>query len=84
MKNLNNAAHYARKRGWKVTNEEYRWYAEHKPERCEICGREGRIYLDHNHATGKFRGYLCLPCNMHVGYLDKPGWAVAAMAYLKR
>lgn len=41
-------------------------------ERCEICGvfaidlKRGLSY-DHNHKTGKFRGWICGRCNTAMG-----------------
>lgn len=38
-----------------------------RPEdgRCEYCGNDqGVLCLDHDHETGKFRGWLCHPCNL--------------------
>ena len=36
---------------------------------CEICSRvfTSTPHYDHNHATGKFRGWLCGPCNKALG-----------------
>ena len=34
---------------------------------CELCGATGRMHFDHNHATGKFRGLLCVRCNQGLG-----------------
>lgn len=44
-----------------VTVAEVRW------ARCAICGG-GPIVFDHNHATGKFRGFLCHRHNLALGY----------------
>jgi len=38
-----------------------------KPEQCEICGAFGKIYFDHDHKTGKFRGWICPRCNWILG-----------------
>lgn len=39
-----------------------------KPATCELCGNGGRIYFDHDHSTGKFRGWLCMQCNLALGH----------------
>ena len=40
-----------------------------EPEACESCGRRtGKtLHVDHDHTTGKFRGWLCLQCNCALG-----------------
>lgn len=45
------------------------------PEVCEVCSRpfsEVSKYhgacVDHDHATGEFRGWLCNTCNLALGY----------------
>lgn len=44
-----------------------------EPKNCEACGipftqfRNGAC-VDHDHATGKFRGWLCSPCNTALGH----------------
>lgn len=68
------------------------WYertlAEQKGHCC-LCPRThvtGRKYLfiDHDHETGRVRGLLCDTCNFHLHSIEKPGWADAAIAYLRR
>src|SRR3990167_1509049 len=35
---------------------------------CELCSRTDlRIVFDHDHETGKFRGWLCVKCNVAIG-----------------
>ncbi len=37
---------------------------------CELCKTtERRRLVDHDHATGKVRGALCVPCNTALGAL---------------
>ena len=38
-----------------------------KPGVCEICKYPGIICFDHNHKTGKFRGWICKRCNLIIG-----------------
>jgi len=42
--------------------------------KCHVCGMsEGecsrRLHMDHDHETGKFRGWLCHNCNVAIGLL---------------
>lgn len=39
-----------------------------RPSICESCGGGGKIYFDHNHKTGKFRGWICQGCNSALGH----------------
>jgi len=43
-----------------------------QPEVCDSCGespRRGEFHLDHDHNTGKFRGWLDGNCNKAIGQL---------------
>lgn len=40
--------------------------------RCAICGTDGKLHLDHDHATGLARGLLCRSCNNREGKSDAP------------
>lgn len=35
-------------------------------EHCAICGRKLYLVLNHDHKTGKARGYLCKGCNTWI------------------
>ena len=67
-----------------VTPEQYHELAKHG---CAICyggpnGR-GRFHIDHDHATGKFRGLLCHSCNVGIGSLrDSVTILESAIRYL--
>ncbi len=43
--------------------------------KCYVCGVpevecQIRLNIDHDHKTGRFRGWLCRKCNVAVGYLS--------------
>lgn len=55
---------------------------------CEICHQEPGVRglnIDHDHASGAFRGLLCTTCNTGLGcFRDSPDLLAAAAAYLVR
>lgn len=80
----------------RVTNRESNWrkqgYPEPTrpcPEFCECCGSppngKGMLHLDHDHTTGKFRGWICYLCNTGMGKLgDNKDGLMKALVYLER
>jgi hypothetical protein len=58
------------------------------PAECENCGRppdQFNLHVDHDHATGTFRGWLCRRCNLGIGLLgDDAAGALKAYNYLVR
>ena len=43
-----------------------------RPEQCELCGifrkdLKRALCFDHDHTTGKFRGWICVRCNVALG-----------------
>lgn len=62
------------------------------PVECEVCGstesktRDGthRMHFDHDHETGRFRGWICGPCNRIIGIAkDDPDRLRALATYLE-
>ncbi len=42
-----------------------------RPPTCEVCGNGNElIVFDHNHSTGRFRGWICHRCNKALGTLQ--------------
>jgi hypothetical protein len=58
------------------------------PAPCDCCGilfEPKRLYLDHDHKTFKFRGWVCRSCNSGIGMLgDDIEGLEQAIEYLKR
>ena len=55
--------------------------------KCAICGdkehstggrKKWRLPVDHDHATGKVRGLLCLRCNSRLGWYETHAAKIAA------
>jgi hypothetical protein len=60
---------------------------QHKtpPEACQCCGGKKTLVIDHCHATGAFRGWLCQRCNVCIGGLgDTTETIQRALDYLTR
>ena len=51
---------------------------------CACCGRVDKLFCDHCHASGAFRGYICRTCNSGLGQLgDSVPGLERALAYLR-
>ena len=61
---------------------------EEQGGRCPICEMEMGLMdsaIDHNHATGEFRGVLCKKCNRALGmFYDSENVLSRAIEYLKK
>ena len=52
---------------------------------CGCGGRIDKLFYDHDHATGEFRGMLCRNCNSSIGMLgDSEVGLRQALAYLEQ
>jgi hypothetical protein len=56
-----------------------------RPDQCEVCGSLGIICFDHDHITGKFRGWICNRCNFSLGLVKDNIETLRALAnYIER
>jgi hypothetical protein len=75
--------HRARRYG--LSLQDYRAILERQGNACAICKMPAKpLCVDHCHATGKVRGFLCRNCNLGLGnYNDNPDLHRAGAAYLE-
>ena len=80
-------AYYRRKHG--ISVDEADAILEAQNNRCAICKREtperlASMHLDHDHKSGKIRGFLCIDCNHGLGkFRDEPDLLLRALVYLR-
>jgi hypothetical protein len=57
-----------------------------KPDKCDCCHTiTDALVVDHDHISGKFRGWLCRSCNIGIGKLgDNIEGVQNAINYLKK
>lgn len=73
-----------------ITPEGYNALFEKQRGKCAICGAHQsefvkRLYVDHNHNTGRVRALLCVNCNMLIGHArEKLSILMGAIEYLKK
>ena len=86
-KRLTYSRAYHLKQTYGLTLEQYDEMLEQQDSVCAICGETNldgkRLYVDHNHETGKVRGLLCLKCNNRLGVLENKDWRSLAEEYLQ-
>jgi hypothetical protein len=68
-----------------ITWQDYERLYKEQEGRCKICKKwSERLHIDHNHASGRFRGLLCFSCNAGIGLFgDNVLWLMRAVLYLK-
>lgn len=87
-KNKDKFRHFRYKRKYGITVEEFTRIANQQDNLCKLCrspsGGKKRLCVDHDHVTGRFRGLLCIQCNVALGKLgDSVEGLERAIMYLK-
>lgn len=74
------------KKKYGITLDEYKEQVSLRDNLCDICSSFSKpLHVDHNHTTGKVRGYLCGSCNRAIGLLkDNSGICREAAGYLEK
>jgi hypothetical protein len=80
---------YHLKVNYGLSREDYNSMLKNQNNCCAICGvhetetKMGKLYVDHNHSTGKVRGLLCHNCNASLGLMKESiDSLAAAISYL--
>lgn len=72
------------KNKYNLTEEEYDIALKESGGKCQICKQERKLFIDHCHTTGRFRGLICSQCNSALGMMeDLPDRLQAAANYLQ-
>ncbi len=75
---------YSLKQLYNLTIDQYNAMVEAQGGVCKICGKPGKLVVDHNHTTKIVRGLLCNNCNHVLGHAhDNPEILQRAIEYLK-
>lgn len=74
------------KRRYSISIEQYVGRLAQQNNRCAICRKsqsklKKSLAVDHNHATGKVRGLLCLKCNRLIGTFE--GYQIAGLSTIR-
>ena len=68
---------------YNLTIEEYNLLLKKANYKCEICGSENKLCVDHNHKLNNVRGILCGTCNSGIGmFKDDIKLLTKAIEYL--
>ncbi len=56
-----------------------------RTKRCLLCKRPVRLVADHNHKTSRYRGALCIMCNLMIAWIERfPNMLRKIKKYLRR
>lgn len=60
----------ARLHAYGGTLQEYRNKLAASDGKCEMCGVQPAVHLDHDHTAVRMRGFLCMGCNFALGWYE--------------
>lgn len=85
-RNRDKVRNYTLKGRYGITAEDVECMREAQGQCCALCGKAltARAHTDHCHSSGVVRGIICGGCNIGLGFIEKPGFLKAALAYLAR
>lgn len=68
-----------------ITLDTYNQLVKDQNDSCAICYEiPEKLFVDHDHSTGRIRGLLCMKCNSALGlFKDKQSNLVNAISYLQ-
>jgi hypothetical protein len=87
-----NVAHrraYQRQWRYGIEPAEYDRINDEQRGLCALCdlpateAPKGSLHIDHDHATGRIRGLICLRCNSALERVERPDWLERVARYLK-
>lgn len=82
-KQLNARSHVQRSYG--LTPEEHKILRKKQKNRCAVCRRKAKLFVDHCHSSKKVRGLLCRHCNSALGFSrENPRILQKLIRYLRR
>jgi hypothetical protein len=73
------------RRAYGISLEDFLSMVKEQQGLCLICQMQKKLYVDHNHVTGKVRGLLCNTCNRGLGFFHEDEDLLnRAIAYIRR
>ncbi|HVI40683.1 MAG TPA: endonuclease VII domain-containing protein [Anaerovoracaceae bacterium] len=65
-----------------VSESKYNEMSAAQHDKCAICDSNKKLYVDHDHSSGKVRGLLCNRCNLKLGIIEDSEFVAKANKYL--
>jgi len=68
---INSAKNMHLKRTYGITLDDFNRISNEQNNKCKICRKETKLFVDHCHNTNKVRGLICITCNTTLGHYEK-------------